>query len=142
MYIIAKERTRGRVEAKNMTKQYGKERTALTLTDKAFKNYSNSDFTIYEEENDGVYTYTIDGGIYSDDLTEADVNNFFEELEEITDTLEVILVNHANDSIRIEDTIKRGEEWLEYYKGTDTLEETALLTSGYSDTYKYELQIL
>lgn len=125
-----------------MTKQYGKERTALTLTDKAFKNYSNSDFTIYEEENDGVYTYTIDGGIYSDDLTEADVNNFFEELEEITDTLEVILVNHANDSIRIEDTIKRGEEWLEYYKGTDTLEETALLTSGYSDTYKYELQIL
>lgn len=125
-----------------MTKQYGKERTALKLTEKAFKNYSNSDFTIYEEENDGVYTYTIDGGIYTDDLTEADVNNFFEELEEITDTLEVILANHSNDSIRIEDTIKRGEEWLEHYKGTDTLEETALLTSGYSDTYKYELQIL
>ena len=39
-----------------MTKQYGKERTALKLTDKAFKNYSNSDFTIYEEENDDVYT--------------------------------------------------------------------------------------
>lgn len=123
-------------------KTYGKERTSLKLTDKAFKNYSNSDFTIYEEENDGVYTYTIDGGIYSDDLTEKDVNEFFEQLEEITDTLEVILVNHANDSIRIEDTIKRGEEWLEYYKGTDTLKETALLTSGYSDTYKYELQIL
>lgn len=125
-----------------MTKQYGKERTALVLTDKAFKNYSNSDYTIYEEENDGEYTYTIDGGIYSDDLSEKDVNNFFEELEEITDTLEVILVNHANDSIRIEDTIKRGEEWLEHFKGTNTLEETALLTSGYSDTYKYELQIL
>lgn len=125
-----------------MTKQYGKERTALVLTDKAFKNYSNSDFTIYEEENDGVYTYTIDGGIYTDDLTEADVNNFFEELEEITDTLEVILVNHANDSIRIEDTIKRGEEWLEHYKGTDTLEETALLTNSYADYYKYDVQIL
>ena len=125
-----------------MTKQYGKERTALKLTDKAFKNYSNSDFTIYEEETESGYTYTIDGGIYTDDLTEADVNNFFEELEEITDTLEVILVNHANDSIRIEDTIKRGEEWLEHFKGTSTLEETALLTSGYSDTYKYELQIL
>lgn len=123
-------------------KTYGNERTSLKLTDKAFKNYSNSDFTIYEEENDGVYTYTIDGGIYSDDLTEKDVNEFFEQLEEITDTLEVILVNHANDSIRIEDTIKRGEEWLEYYKGTDALKETALLTSGYSDTYKYELQIL
>lgn len=125
-----------------MTKQYGKERTSLKLTDKAFKNYSNSDFTIYEEETENGYTYTIDGGIYTDDLTEEDVNKFFEELEEITDTLEVILVNHANDSIRIEDAIKRGEEWLEHYKGTDTLEETALLTSGYSDTYKYELQIL
>nr|DAT65443.1 MAG TPA: hypothetical protein [Caudoviricetes sp.] len=70
-----------------MTKQYGKERTALTLTDKAFKNYSNSDFTIYEEETDNEYTYTIDGGIYTDDLTEKDVNEFFEQLEEITDTL-------------------------------------------------------
>lgn len=125
-----------------MTKQYGKERTALKLTDVAFKNYSNSDYTIYEEETDNEYTYTIDGGIYTDDLTEKDVNEFFEQLEEIEDTLEVILVNHPNDSIRIEDTIKRGEEWLEYYKGTDTLEETALLTSGYSDTYKYDLQIL
>lgn len=123
-------------------KTYGKERTHLSLSATAFKNYSNSDFIIYEEENDGVYTYTIDGGIYSDDLTEKDVNEFFEQLEEITDTLEVILVNHANDSIRIEDTIKRGEEWLEHFKGTNTLEETALLTSGYSDTYKYELQIL
>jgi len=125
-----------------MAKQYGKERTHLSLSATAFNNYSNSDFVIYEEETEDGYTYTIDGGIYSDDLTEADVNNFFEELEETQDTLEVILVNHANDSIRIEDTIKRGEEWLEHYKGTDTLEETALLTSGYSDTYKYELQIL
>lgn len=123
-------------------KQYGKEKTHLNLSTKAFNNYSNSDFVIFEEETDDGYTYTIDGGIYSDDLSEKDVNNFFEELEEITDTLEVILVNHANDSIRIEDTIKRGEEWLEHFKGTNTLEETALLTSGYSDTYKYELQIL
>ena len=129
------------VEVKNM-KQYGKEKTHLNLSTKAFNNYSNSDFMIFEEETDDGYTYTIDGGIYSDDLSEKDVNNFFEELEEITDTLEVILVNHANDSIRIEDTIKRGEEWLEHFKGTNTLEETALLTSGYSDTYKYELQIL
>ena len=123
-------------------KTYGKERTHLSLSATAFKNYSNSDFIIYEEENDGVYTYTIDGGIYSDDLTEADVNNFFEELEEITDTLEVILANHANDSIRIEETIKTGEEWLNQYKGTDTLQETALLTNSYADYYKYELQIL
>lgn len=123
-------------------KTYGKERTALKLTDKAFKNYSNSDFTIYEEENDGVYTYTIDGGIYTDDLTEADVNNFFEELEEITDTLEVILANHSNDSIRIEETIKTGEEWLNHYKGTDTLQSTALLTNSYADYYKYDVQIL
>lgn len=123
-------------------KTYGKERTALKLTDKAFKNYSNSDFTIYEEENDGVYTYTIDGGIYTDDLTEADVNNFFEELEEITDTLEVILANHSNDSIRIEETIKTGEEWLNHYKGTDILQETALLTNSYADYYKYDVQIL
>ena len=129
------------VEVKNM-KQYGKEKTHLNLSTKAFNNYSNSDFMIFEEETDDGYTYTIDGGIYSDDLSEKDVNNFFEELEEITDTLEVILVNHANDSIRIEDTIKRGEEWLEHFKGTNTLEETALLTRGYSDTYKYELQIL
>ena len=125
-----------------MTKQYGKERTSLKLTDKAFKNYSNSDFTIYEEENDGVYTYTIDGGIYSDDLTEKDVNEFFEQLEEITDTLEVILANHANDSIRIEETIKTGEEWLEHFKGTNSLEETALLTNSYADYYKYDVQIL
>jgi hypothetical protein len=123
-------------------KTYGDERTHLNLSATAFKNYSNSDFTIYEEETDGEYTYTIDGGIHSDDLSEKDVNEFFEQLEEVEDTLEVILANHPNDSIRIEDTIKRGEEWLEYYKGTDTLEETALLTSGYSDTYKYELQIL
>ena len=125
-----------------MTKQYGKERTSLKLTDKAFKNYSNSDFTIYEEENDGVYTYTIDGGIYSDDLTEKDVNEFFEQLEEITDTLEVILVNHQNDSIMIEETIKTGEEWLNHYKGTDTLQSTALLTNSYADYYKYDVQIL
>lgn len=125
-----------------MVKQYGKERTHLSLSATAFNIYSNSDFVIYEEETEDGYTYTIDGGIYSDDLTEADVNNFFEELEETQDTLEVILVNHANDSIRIEDTIKRGEEWLEHYKGTDTLEETALLTIGYSDTYKYDLEIL
>lgn len=125
-----------------MAKQYGKERTHLSLSATAFNNYSNSDFMIYEEETEDGYTYTIDGGIYSDDLTEADVNKFFEELEEIEDTLETILINHANDSIRIEDTIKRGEEWLEHYKGTDTLEETALLTSGYSDTYKYDLEIL
>ena len=125
-----------------MAKQYGKERTHLSLSATAFNNYSNSDFVIYEEETEDGYTYTIDGGIYSDDLTEADVNKFFEELEEIEDTLETILINHANDSIRIEDTIKRGEEWLEHYKGTVTLEETALLTSGYSDTYKYDLEIL
>lgn len=125
-----------------MAKQYGKERTHLSLSATAFNNYSNSDFVIYEEETEDGYTYTIDGGIYSDDLTEADVNKFFEELEGIEDTLETILINHANDSIRIEDTIKRGEEWLEHYKGTDTLEETALLTSGYSDTYKYDLEIL
>lgn len=123
-------------------KTYGKERTSLKLTDKAFKNYSNSDFTIYEEENDGVYTYTIDGGIYSDDLTEKDVNEFFEQLEEITDTLEVILVNHQNDSIMIEETIKTGEEWLNQYKGTDTLQSTALLTNSYADYYKYDVQIL
>lgn len=125
-----------------MAKQYGKERTHLSLSATAFNNYSNSDFVIYEEETEDGYTYTIDGGIYSDDLTEADVNKFFEELEEIEDTLETILINHANDSIRIEDTTKRGEEWLEHYKGTDTLKETALLTSGYSDTYKYDLEIL
>lgn len=123
-------------------KTYGNERTHLNLSATAFNNYSNSDFVIYEEETEDGYTYTIDGGIYSDDLTEADVNKFFEELEEIEDTLETILINHANDSIRIEDTIKRGEEWLEHYKGTDILEETALLTSGYSDTYKYDLEIL
>lgn len=123
-------------------KTYGKERTSLKLTDKAFKNYSNSDFTIYEEENDGVYTYTIDGGIYSDDLTEKDVNEFFEQLEKITDTLEVILVNHQNDSIMIEETIKTGEEWLNHYKGTDTLQSTALLTNSYADYYKYDVQIL
>lgn len=125
-----------------MAKQYGKERTHLSLSATAFNNYSNSDFVIYEEETEDGYTYTIDGGLYSDDLSEKDINDFFEQLEEVEDTLESILTNHSNDSIRIEDTIKRGEEWLEYYKGTDTLEETALLTSGYSDTYKYDLQIL
>lgn len=123
-------------------KTYGKERTHLSLSATAFKNYSNSDFIIYEEENDGVYTYTIDGGIYSDDLTEKDVNEFFEQLEEITDTLEVILANHSNDSIRIEETIKTGEEWLNHYKGTDILQETALLTNSYADYYKYDVQIL
>lgn len=125
-----------------MAKQYGKERTHLSLSATAFNNYSNSDFVIYEEETEDGYTYTIDGGLYSDDLSEKDINDFFEQLEEVEDTLESILTNHSNDSIRIEDTIKRGEEWLEYYKGTDALKETALLTSGYSDTYKYELQIL
>lgn len=123
-------------------KTYGNERTHLNLSATAFKNYSNSDFTIYEEENDGVYTYTIDGGIYTDDLTEADVNDFFEQLEEVEDTLETILVNHPNDSIMIEDTIKTGEEWLNHYKGTDTLQSTALLTNSYADYYKYDVQIL
>lgn len=125
-----------------MKKQYGKERTALKLTDAAFKNYSNSDYTIYEEETDGEYTYTIDGGIYTDDLTEKDVNEFFEQLEEVEDTLETILANHPNDSIMIEETIKSGEEWLNHYKGTDTLQETALLTNSYADYYKYDLRIL
>ena len=50
-------------------KTYGNERTHLNLSATAFKNYSNSDFTIYEEETDGEYTYTIDGGIYTDNLT-------------------------------------------------------------------------
>lgn len=125
-----------------MVKQYGKERTHLSLSATAFNIYSNSDFVIYEEETEDGYTYTIDGGIYSDDLTEADVNNFFEELEETQDTLEVILVKHANDSIRIEETIKTGEEWLDQYKGTDILQETALLTNSYADYYKYDVQIL
>lgn len=123
-----------------MRKQYGNERTSLTLTDKAFKIYSNSDFIIYEEETENGYTYTIDG--YTDDLTEKDVNDFLEQFEEVKDTLETILINHANDSIRIEDTIKRGDEWLKYYKGTDTLEETAILTNSYADYYRYDLQIL
>lgn len=125
-----------------MTKQYGKERTHLNLSATAFKNYSNSDYTIYEEETDGEYTYTIDGGIYTDDLTEKDVNEFFEWLEEIEDTLETILANHPNDSIQIEETIKSGEEWLKHFKGTDTLQETALLTNSYADYYKYDLRIL
>ena len=125
-----------------MKKQYGKEKTHLNLSTKAFNNYSNSDFVIYEEETEDGYTYTIDGGLYSDDLSEKDINDFFEQLEEVEDTLESILTNHSNDSIRIEETIKTGEEWLNQYKGTDALEETALLTSGYSDTYKYDLEIL
>ena len=70
------------------------------------------------------------------------MNEFFEWLEEVEDTLETILANHANDSIRIEETIKTGEEWLNQYKGTDTLEETALLTNSYADYYKYDVQIL
>lgn len=123
-------------------KTYGNERTHLNLSATAFKNYSDSDFTIYEEETDGEYTYTIDGGIYTDNLTEKDVNEFFEQLEEVEDTLEVILANHANDSIRIEETIKTGEEWLNQYKGTDILQETALLTNSYADYYKYDVQIL
>lgn len=125
-----------------MTKQYGKERTALKLTDTAFKNYSNSDFTIYEEETENGYTYTIDGGIYTDELSEKDVNDFFEQLEEVEDTLETILVNHPNDSMMIGDTIKTGEEWLQHFKGADELEETALLTNSYADYYKYDVQIL
>jgi len=140
LYIIVKESPKG-FEVKNM-KTYGNERTHLNLSAIAFKNYSNSDFTIYEEETDGEYTYTIDGGIHSDDLSEKDVNDFFEQLEEVEDTLETILVNHPNDSIMIEDTIKSGEEWLNHYKGTDILQETALLTNSYADYYKYDVQIL
>lgn len=123
-------------------KQFGKEKTHLNLSTKAFNNYSNSDFVIYEEETEDGYTYTIDGGLYSDDLSEKDINDFFEQLEEVEDTLESILTNHSNDSIRIEETIKTGEEWLNQYKGTDTLQETALLTNSYADFYKYDLQIL
>jgi len=123
-------------------KTYGNERTHLNLSATAFKNYSNSDFTIHEEETENGYTYTIDGGIYSDGLSEKDINDFFEQLEEVEDTLETILANHQNDSIRIDETIKTGEEWLEHFKDTNTLEETALLTNSYADYYKYELQIL
>lgn len=125
-----------------MAKQYGKERTHLSLSSTAFNNYSNSDFVIYEEETEDGYTYTIDGGLYSDDLSEKDINDFFEQLEEVEDTLESILTNHSNDSIRIEETIKTGEEWLDQYKGTDILQETALLTNSYADYYKYDVQIL
>ena len=84
-----------------MAKQYGKERTHLSLSATAFNNYSNSDFVIYEEETEDGYTYTIDGGLYSDDLSEKDINDFFEQLEEVEDTLESILTNHSNDSIRL-----------------------------------------
>ena len=125
-----------------MAKQYGKERTHLSLSATAFNNYSNSDFVIYEEETEDGYTYTIDGGLYSDDLSEKDINDFFEQFEEVEDTLESILTNHSNDSIRIEETIKTGEEWLDQYKGTDILQETALLTNSYADYYKYDVQIL
>lgn len=126
-------------------KQYGNEKTSLTLTNKAFKNYSNSDFTIYEEESDNEYTYKIDGGIYIDDLTEKDVNEFFEQLEEIKETLEFIFINYPNDSIRIDEVIKSGDEWIEYYKKyrkSEELEETAILTTSYADYYKYDLWIL
>lgn len=63
-------------------KHYGNEKTNLTLTEKAFTNYSNADpLDIYEKEADNGFVYRITGIIEADDLTAAEVIEMLESLE-------------------------------------------------------------
>lgn len=64
-----------------MTRTYGNEKTHLTLTDRAFEAYSNTDpLTIFEhEDEDGVLTYSMRGSIEAENLTADDVNEWLEE---------------------------------------------------------------
>lgn len=78
-------------------KQYGNTNTHLKLTAKAFQIYSDSDpLDIYEQHHEpptevyvgggmstfAEYTYYIRGIAEADNLTEAEVNEFIEELGE------------------------------------------------------------
>lgn len=61
-------------------KVYGKDGTHLELTIRAFKNYSDSDFKIFEREINGEYIYAICGGTSLNNLTWKEVNDFLEKL--------------------------------------------------------------
>ena len=63
-------------------KSYGDTKTSLTLTEKAYGAYSQCDpCTILEyEDEDGTLLYSISGIDDRRDLTEADVNRYFENL--------------------------------------------------------------
>lgn len=61
-------------------KVYGRDGTHLELTIRAFKNYSDSDFKIFERVVDGEYVYAVCGGISLNNLTGKEVNDFLEKL--------------------------------------------------------------
>lgn len=63
-------------------KVYGRDGLHLELTIRAFKNYSDSDFKIFERVIDGEYVYAICGGISLNNLTGKEVNDFLEKLGE------------------------------------------------------------
>lgn len=65
-----------------MTRTYGNEKTHLTLTNKAFAIYSESDplDIIEHEDEDGNLTYDVRGIDYIDSLSEEEVNDYLERL--------------------------------------------------------------
>lgn len=65
-------------------KEFGDEKTHLTLSDVAEATYSNTDrLDIYEEETENGYNYHVNFcGAWSENLTEAGVNKMLEELSQ------------------------------------------------------------
>lgn len=102
-------------------KTYGNEKTNLTLSEKAFKAYSNSDPCDIIEHDDG--TYSMRGILDRDNMTEADVNQVLEELWDETHSYRVLpefwdgwfgglSVEEIGDAIVTEDEIRRlAREW-------------------------------
>lgn len=62
---------------------YGNDSTHLTLTERAERIYSVSDpLRIEETETEDGYRYTLTGIIEADGLTEAEVSEYIEELDD------------------------------------------------------------
>ena len=66
-----------------MKKRYGDAKTALRLSEKAERIYSDTQpLSIFEEEtDDGEYRYTVTGFLQGEDLTEDEVNALLESLD-------------------------------------------------------------
>ena len=64
----------------NKMKRYGNEKTNLVLSPIAEKEYSGSDYTIYE--NGIIYEVWLDNHAILKNLTADEVNEFFESFEE------------------------------------------------------------
>ena len=80
-------------------KRYGSETTALTLTDKAFEEYSGTDpldifekVVDYDENDNPIHRYYMRGAYHYNGLTADEVNEI---LEAITDEANEIIAREA-----------------------------------------------